>query len=1161
MPRWEPKVNKFICTGVQTTTPGDLKAPGKFRKLLNVRAIEVGTLEPRPGYSAWNTGNQPGGTNVHSVRKFVAPATGIRYLAMGRDANVGVFPSTGTFIQAAGSFSGDPINLMILLPKQGGQELCYAFDSLNQVKFDISGTNYLVGLAPPGKGAGAYTTDASNPPTVATGAAGVLDGIYRYAYRYRSTATGEVSEFSELSAQVVPASQQVDVSDITLSGDNHCDKIDLFRIGGALSVLTFVTELNNSGTPTHSDNASDEDLASNETAPTFQQHRPWVYPDGSGVSKGGQNIRFAWGPYEGYVFGVGATGNRGNLYWLNPNDHDSMDPANFIRVTDQGEPLICGGLFDSRPFVFSNSRLYAIYPNIGGVSTFITTPTRCARGPVAPWAVAWGPRIYFVASDGVFETDGGPERELSEDIHNLFLHDGTGNLTEFGTVDGIERPNLQVAHAAKSRLNYDNGRLYWTYFSEEANYKTLVYDFAAQGWFPDAYADTVINVVGITGQLNIGGSSVSADHDVALGTNNGELFKFEHGETDAGASFTFEAWTPLDDFGDPRTQKLIGDIIVDLDRSDIDLTITPTFDDDASSQAATTVDSGTRQRVIIDINDGHGTLVRNVGLKISGTIDSIDNARVGPKLYDWNPSAYDKPDETVRRAIEWHEVFPGPVQAYVWGVILWIDTEGQNVTFDVWADGADIGISFTANTDGEQELEFTWPTSPFKCSLVKLIPRSSNANPQRITKWEWLADKEPTAVPNFDSNWKAPLKECDVAYVTGVKLNVDTFGDNKTVVIQSELEGVITTESIANLHESTTINENGRRTITFSFITPLRAHQMRLYTTGSNEVQVYDICWIATPEPQHMANWDASFEDLGGPHLIKGVEIYVDTLNQIKSVQVSLDGSVHETLTVQHNGRRAIQYPLSLTGAGEFPRATIVQLIPTDTEKSFLYRIRWIADREPEELSNFNPVWTEDGYAGAKFFQGVRITGDTEGLPNSFIVEYDGGSSSGPYTISHAIRDTKRVAFNPPFIAHSVRLRSTDSDNAWIHGADWVWEPAPDAADHWETQETSHDVTGFHHLRDLWLPHISTANLTLSVFADGVETQYTVPHGSGAYRRTYVPMVANKGKYYAYKVVSSAECRVFMRDLAVRMKPWGSPGEYAIVRPFGGPSREVGARI
>jgi hypothetical protein len=107
----------------------------------------------------------------------------------------------------------------------------------------------------------------------------------------------------------------------------------------------------------------------------------------------------------------------------------------------------------------------------------------------------------------------------------------------------------------------------------------------------------------------------------------------------------------------------------------------------------------------------------------------------------------------------------------------------------------------------------------------------------------------------------------------------------------------------------------------------------------------------------------------------------------------------------------------------------------------------------------------------------------------------------------------------------------------------------------------THGLEGFHHLRDGYITHVSSSNITLRVTVDGTSYDYTIAHNSSAYKKSYVVFQPIKGKYHRYKLTSSAGFRLYKQDCEVRGKEWKGQGAYHTLRPFGYESVASGATI
>jgi hypothetical protein len=142
-----------------------------------------------------------------------------------------------------------------------------------------------------------------------------------------------------------------------------------------------------------------------------------------------------------------------------------------------------------------------------------------------------------------------------------------------------------------------------------------------------------------------------------------------------------------------------------------------------------------------------------------------------------------------------------------------------------------------------------------------------------------------------------------------------------------------------------------------------------------------------------------------------------------------------------------------------------------------------------------------------------------------------------------------------------VRFVPTDAADWRVMGVEWIGEPAPELAYVWRAQGSSHDLPGYQHVRDAFFAHQSTADVTLTVTVDGTTYTYTIPHGAGAYVKSYVVFGPMKGRLWEWAARSGAPFRLFKKDTEVRVKAWGEAGGYSVVRPFGDEHRADGAKI
>src|SRR5208337_3171203 len=161
-------------------------------------------------------------------------------------------------------------------------------------------------------------------------------------------------------------------------------------------------------------------------------------------------------------------------------------------------------------------------------------------------------------------------------------------------------------------------------------------------------------------------------------------------------------------------------------------------------------------------------------------------------------------------------------------------------------------------------------------------------------------------------------------------------------------------------------------------------------------------------------------------------------------------------------------------------------------------------------------------------------------------------------------QSTKALTFTPPFLAHSMRIVTTDGVPWRKWGVKWIYEPFPEATVEWQSEFTSHGMMGWQHIREMNIAYQSTAALTLTL-AFGPESNLspitlTIPSSSGVQTKYKTPVPANKYKLISYGITSAAPFYLFREQCEAKVKAWGDTGPYSIIKPFGGPEK-LGAEL
>lgn len=606
---------------------------------------------------------------------------------------------------------------------------------------------------------------------------GEVGDPYVYCYRYRSSLTGGVSNPSPaFRGGVIPRRQPVALV-ATPSSDPQVDKVDWFRLGGALTAWTYVGTGTNSTDP-YTDTFLDSALDGGETL-DFTNFQPWPLQDkartgtcrvagtavewssgdafderwapgsliivngrtttlyaspssdsllhlvdnvgsGTGVEFSltgptilSQPLANAWGDLQGFYCACGDQINPGTLYWSKGNNPEAANDGNSLIVTTPSQPLMGGGVFNTFGFVFSSDDLYTLILQPGQQTPIRALKTPCGRGTWTPWS-------FCIGTEGIFFLSG----------DGIYLTGGgspavclTNDLRSIFPHDGVPGqstngiPVPDMSQTTRLRLSYIGTRLYFDFLDTDGAARTLYFEVDANRWFLDTS-----DLTGLTVRLEEPGAGV---YNQIVGGANGAVYQYDEAAmSDAGTPIAYAVTTTWSDGGRPRMVKQFGDVGLDFDAAgSAGLIVTPVTDDGQTTLTPQTKGNGDsgRQSYILDIEAGDGVLTRNFGLTLTGTM--ADGLLTRPSLYWWEPSFLFKADDTARRATDWgNEGYVGA--KFVQGVIIRANTYGVDKRVEVQKDGGETAITLTINHDGEEQIAYPLASvgwDPFVTELIRLV--------------------------------------------------------------------------------------------------------------------------------------------------------------------------------------------------------------------------------------------------------------------------------------------------------------------------------------------------------------------------------------------------------------------------------------------------------
>lgn len=306
-----------------------------------------------------------------------------------------------------------------------------------------------------------------------------------------------------------------------------------------------------------------------------------------------------------------------------------------------------------------------------------------------------------------------------------------------------------------------------------------------------------------------------------------------------------------------------------------------------------------------------------------------------------------------------------------------------------------------------------------------------------------------------------------------------------------------------------------------------------------------------------VSDWDdAGFQ---GRKYVRGVKLWADTYDQTRQVNVEVNGGIiaASLTSVRHNGEQLIPYAFPTPFTAE-----LIRLSPVDPNTWRLWQPIWVYDKYPELISLITG-WTNGGYPGAKWVQGIRLCADTGGLDVQLQIQYDGGQTGPLLTVNHNGKQTLPYSW-PGFIAHDLRFVPATACGIFEEETQWVFEPEPDLASYWDTQPTTHDLIGWQTPHDGYLAYISTQPINLVITPNNGPVITVVMPAQPIYSKTYFLLPPMKATSFQYQVNDNATgtgLRLFMRDCELRVKSWGDQGSFQSKNPFGDITRLRGAII
>jgi hypothetical protein len=355
------------------------------------------------------------------------------------------------------------------------------------------------------------------------------------------------------------------------------------------------------------------------------------------------------------------------------------------------------------------------------------------------------------------------------------------------------------------------------------------------------------------------------------------------------------------------------------------------------------------------------------------------------------------------------------------------DTGGAVKTINVERDfGGErlLVATFTVQSSNRHKFKFSWLAVP--AHMVRVRP-DPECVPWLLYRADWIYVQEPPRISKWDIHFENAWDQ----YYTGLDLYCDTLGQEKRIEIY--VDEVRLDNTLAGL-TYWPIVADGRRVVHLTLPWG-RGHVFRFFATDDYPGLLYTHRWHLQEEPSEQANWNQNFSILGtrADKWLKAIIFECDTFDQPKSVQVEVDGTTVQTLTVTTNGRRVVQIALSQQHLGR-----VWRMFPIDGNPGRLYSAEPIFDEEPfcfdrwetQETNHGLPGWFYPLYAHITLKSSADVTLTTVMQHNQV-----GGTTTRTYVIPATGGQKQRRFLNGFYAGKGVLIKYTltSADPFWLY--------------------------------------------------------------------------------------------------------------------------------
>jgi hypothetical protein len=494
---------------------------------------------------------------------------------------------------------------------------------------------------------------------------------------------------------------------------------------------------------------------------------------------------------------------------------------------------------------------------------------------------------------------------------------------------------------------------------------------------------------------------------------------------------------------------------------------------------------------------------------------------------------------------------------YLNQVELDVNTNGQAITVQIQADGANIGPTFTVTTT-EQNRRFNW-TAPTSLSGYK---------------WRIFVDPTQSAIASGAGmfqlfNLHFGLQPADKGEV-GHTFQWDDLGHPydkylKTVTIDWDLTGLggvtlqmdtITgiTGQTENMNVAQFALGTARGKQTFGLAADTIVKMIRVYPIGSppGGYKQWGYKFDFDPYPADTI-LSTGWKDASSPNDKNPSWLYIDADTAGVAASVILQNESGTVMTVSHTGsvdNRKKNYPIPVDTFAKMWRLTIT---PGGGGKfqAFSWGFeRWqetpqASPQDPPDVVLWTP-WNDFGYPYPKTARNLILTIDSGGVNCSIPLQNQENGTVQTFTVNTTYTTRRQViACNPNLTGTMWRLLLSPGGGGRAKLWAWVLDAVklPPALTQWSSYGQGFGYIGWKIIKQIWVDYVCAGGMTLTLTSDtGTLVLTFPPQATRGVQRMLLPDIwgsgFNKSKLYSFEFLASNSADPFQIYADVSGAEW-----------------------